>query len=241
MRCRLRRGHRRAFATMAVAGLVWAAIPVAAYAQIYAWRDAAGNLVLSDKAKSPAARSYSLSPTGEFRTTRPLSAKAAQYDGLIREHSRTHSISADLVRAVIQAESAFNPLARSIKGAMGLMQLMPATAREFGVLNPYDPAENIRAGVAYLKRLLVRYGENVELALAAYNAGPTAVERYGRIPPYRETRNYVAKVRSNAEAASQAPRTRVYKVVEIVDGREVVRYTSVARPGAERVKAAERR
>ena len=237
-----RPGQRAALRTIGAALVIWAALPLAAEAQIYAWRDAAGNLVLSDKAKDPSARSYSITPAAEFRTTKPVNPRAAQYDGLIREHSRTHSISADLVRAVIQAESAFNPLARSIKGAMGLMQLMPATAREFGVVNAYDPAENIRAGVAYLKRLLVRYGENVELALAAYNAGPTAVARYGRVPPYRETRNYVAKVRSNAEAAAAATsRTKVYKVVEIVDGREVVRYTSVARPGAMRVKAAERR
>lgn len=227
---------------LVVATILWAACPLAAQAQIYAWRDAAGNLVLSDKAKDPSARSYSLTPSGDFRTTKPLNPRAARYDGLIQEHSRTHAVSADLVRAIIQAESAFDPFARSIKGAMGLMQLMPATAREFGVLNPYDPAENIRAGVAYLKQLLVRYGENVELALAAYNAGPTAVAKYGRVPPYRETRNYVAKVRNNAEAAAAAtPRTRVYKVVEIIDGREVVRYISAARPGAERVKSADRR
>jgi soluble lytic murein transglycosylase-like protein len=234
--------RRDAVRALGVAAIIWTACPSAAHAQIYAWRDAAGNLVLSDKAKDPSARSYSLTPAGDFRSTKPLNPRAAQYDGLIREYSRTHAVSADLVRAVIQAESAFDPLARSIKGAMGLMQLMPGTAREFGVLDPYDPAENIRAGVAYLKRLLVRYGENVELALAAYNAGPTAVARYGRVPPYRETRNYVAKVRRSAEAAAAAhPRTHVYKVVEIIDGREVVRYTSAAHPGAERVKSAERR
>jgi soluble lytic murein transglycosylase-like protein len=218
------------------------ACSTAAEAQIYAWRDAAGNLVLSDKAKDPSAKSYTLTSSSEFRITKPLSSRAAQYDGLIQEHSRAHSVSADLVRAVIQAESAFDPFARSIKGAMGLMQLMPATAREFGVLNPYDPAQNIRAGVAYLKQLLVRYGENVELALAAYNAGPTAVARYAGVPPYRETRNYVKKVRSNAQAAAATrPRTKIYKIVEIVDGREVVRYTTAAMPGAEPVTSAERR
>lgn len=245
MRFRAARGATAARLTLALTAALVGGIPAAAHAQIYAWRDAAGNLVLSDKAKNPAARTYALtdprSPTG-ILTTRPGTARGAQFDPLIQEESRNHSVSPDLVRAVIQTESAFNPLARSIKGAMGLMQLMPATAAEFGVLNPYDPAENIRAGVAYLKRLLVRYGENVELALAAYNAGPRAVERYGTIPPYRETRNYVTKVRTRAEAAAAAaPRTRVYKVVEIVDGREVVRYTSVPQAGAERVKSADRR
>ena len=123
------------------------------------------------------------------------------YDGMIEEHASAQGLNPELVRAVIHAESAFNPRARSVKGAMGLMQLMPATAREYGVLDPYNPAENIRAGVAYLKSLLLRYSNNEELALAAYNAGPTAVEKYGAVPPYRETRNYVEKIRGAAAAS----------------------------------------
>jgi soluble lytic murein transglycosylase-like protein len=226
--------------------LLCASAPAAAEAQIYAWRDSAGNLVLSDKAKAPQARSYAVTPAGGLRTTRPLSRKAAKYEGLIQEHAAAQGVSPDLVRAVIQAESAFNPFARSVKGAMGLMQLMPATARELGVVDPYDPAENIRAGVAYLKHLLVKYAQNVELALAAYNAGPGAVEKHGtKIPPYRETRNYVAKVRTNAAAAgttgTPAPRTRIYRTVVLIDGKEVVRYTDQRKPGKEIVKSAERR
>jgi soluble lytic murein transglycosylase-like protein len=232
----------RAALTFVLAATLPALMPAAVEAQIYAWRDASGNLVLSDQAKDPSAQTYDVTQTGAYRTTQPLSGRAAEFDGLIQLHAAEHDVSADLVRAVIQAESAFNPLARSVKGAMGLMQLMPSTAAEFNVVNPYDPAENIRAGVAYLKQLLVRYANNVELALAAYNAGPTAVQKYGAVPPYRETRNYVKKVRGSAEAAAaNSPRLRVYKLVEIVDGREVVRYTGVAKPGAERVKAAERR
>jgi soluble lytic murein transglycosylase-like protein len=235
---------RTAFAAAALSFV----LPAAAQAQIYAWRDANGNLVLSDKSTDPSARTYTVATAATpFRTTRPLSRKAAQYGSLIDEHATLNSVSPDLVRAVIQAESAFNPRARSPKGAMGLMQLMPATAVEFGVSDPYNPVENIRAGVKYLKQLLDTYAGKVELALAAYNAGPGAVKKYGgTVPPYRETRNYVAKIQGSATGTSgtvpgPGERIHVYRVVEIVDGREVVRYTSSPRAGSEPVKAAERR
>jgi soluble lytic murein transglycosylase-like protein len=211
---------------VALAAIV-AATPVVAHAQIYTWRDAAGNLVLSDTPKTGVARAFAVSRGDSVLTTRPVvGRRTTAYDGMIVEHSTLHGVRADLVRAVIQAESAFNPFARSVKGAMGLMQLMPATAAEYQVTNAYDPAQNIRAGVAYLKRLLVRFSQNEELALAAYNAGPAAVDKYGGVvPPYRETRNYVSKIRN--EAGSRPAPTRVYKVIEMKDGREVVRYTNV--------------
>jgi soluble lytic murein transglycosylase len=98
-----------------------------------------------------------------------------------------------LVRAVIQVESGFNRYAQSNKGAMGLMQLMPGTARELQVSDPWDPEQNVRAGTAYLRRMLDRFGE-VELALAAYNAGPEAVARHSGVPPFAETRDYVRKI-----------------------------------------------
>lgn len=112
---------------------------------------------------------------------------------LVDYYSRRHGLDPKLVRSVIQVESAFDPRARSRRGAMGLMQLMPETATELGVQNVWDPAENIRGGTAYLRRMLDRFGE-LDLALAGYNAGPTVVERYGTIPPYPETRRYVDKV-----------------------------------------------
>ena len=228
-------------------GILALVFPAAVQAQIYAWRDAAGNLVLSDKKKDPSAKSYLVTAGAGYRTTKPLSRRAAQYQSLIEEHAAVNSVSPDLVRAVIQAESAFNPRALSPKGAMGLMQLMPATAAEFGVTDPYDPVENVRAGVKYLKQLLDRYAGRVELALAAYNAGAGAVKKYGgTVPPYRETRNYVAKIRGDLATSATSgvlpgERTRVYKTVEVVDGREVVRYTGAPRDGSESVKTAQRR
>jgi soluble lytic murein transglycosylase-like protein len=155
-----------------------------------------------------------------------LAPTSRTYDDIIRLHSNLNGVRPDLVRAVVQVESAFNPYARSPKGALGLMQLMPATAQLFGVRNAFDPVENIRAGVAYLRRLLDRYKNNEELALAAYNAGPEAVDKHGQsVPPFRETRNYVAQVNRVSAGPLQTGTRGIYKVTEIVDGRAVVRYT----------------
>ena len=196
----------RALLVAALATLAW---PSQADAQIYAWRDASGNLVLSDRQLDSSATTYTVPQAPSFRSTRPAATTDVleRFEPLVQEHSARQSLRADLVRAVIQVESGFNPWARSPKGAMGLMQLMPATARELGVRNAYDPEENIRGGTEYLRQLLDKYQGDEELALAAYNAGSGAVDRYGRqVPPYRETKDYVRKVGSAADGTMRGPR-----------------------------------
>lgn len=115
-------------------------------------------------------------------------------DAAIDEAAARHNVDPNLVRSVVKVESNFNPNAVSRKGAMGLMQLMPATARSLNVSNPFDPQQNVDAGVRHLKRLLESYGGNVQLSLAAYNAGAGAVARSAGVPRFRETRNYVRRI-----------------------------------------------
>jgi hypothetical protein len=122
---------------------------------------------------------------------------------LVAGAARRHGVDPLLVDSVIQVESAYNPYALSPKGAQGLMQLMPATARMLGVNNSFDPRQNIEAGVRYLKQLKTLYGDD-RLALAAYNAGPGAVAKYGRVPPYSETRYYVDEVTRRYQGAQKA-------------------------------------
>jgi len=116
-----------------------------------------------------------------------------EFDGLIGLTARQHEVEPALVKAVIAAESNFDPEAVSRKGAQGLMQLMPDTAEQMGVENPFEPDQNVRGGTTYLRTLIDRYGD-LGRALAAYNAGPSVVDRYGGIPPFRETQDYVDRV-----------------------------------------------
>jgi soluble lytic murein transglycosylase-like protein len=200
-----------------------------ARAQIYSWTDGNGHLVLSNRPKDAAPLAYVVPQSDAFRATRPVDAtKSTLFDEIIREYSRLNNIRTDLVQAVVQVESGYNVWARSPKGAMGLMQLMPKTMEQFGVRNPYNPLENIRAGVAYLRQLLDRYSNNEVLALAAYNAGPGAVDKHGQaVPPYKETRDYVTKVNGIAGRSTQTrpPGATIYRITDVVDGRTVTRYS----------------
>jgi soluble lytic murein transglycosylase-like protein len=229
MLSRIAPGRPKGLHYLMIALCMGAAAP--AHAQIYSWRDANGNLVLSNRrsAASTEVASYAVTKADGLRATRSVASERARaYDDLISEHSRTNGVRADLVRAVVQVESGFNPNARSPKGAMGLMQLMPATAKQYGVTNAFNPAENVRAGVAYLRGLLDRYQNNEELALAAYNAGPGAVDKHGQtVPPYRETQSYVARINKMAARPAEMHVASLYKVTETTaDGRPVPRYTN---------------
>jgi hypothetical protein len=128
----------------------------------------------------------------EIRLPALSAADTSEYEPIIRRVAAEQGVDVRLVHAVIQVESAYQPRARSPKGAIGLMQVMPATARQYGVTNPYDPAGNIEAGIRHLKSLLERFP--LALALAAYNSGEATVERFRGIPPYPETRNYVSSI-----------------------------------------------
>lgn len=149
----------------------------------------------------------SVSEEKRFKGSAPTSGASApattwkgdpkDYDSMIADASKKHKVDENLVRAVIRQESAFNPKATSHCGAMGLMQLMPDTAKELGCKNAYDPYENIMAGTKYLSQLMTTFDGNMTKAIAGYNAGPGAVEKYGGLPPYPETQDYVTKVLDN--------------------------------------------
>jgi soluble lytic murein transglycosylase-like protein len=167
-----------------------AATGASALADIYMYIDSNGVLHFSNVPTSSQYRIYimerpaSLTDNNNFR----------RYDQIIREAAKTHGLSEPLLKAIIKAESNFNPRAVSKRGAKGLMQIMPKNFHALNIRNPFNPRENIMGGAKYFKRLHVRYNGKLPLALAAYNAGPQMVDKYKKIPPFPETHNFVEKV-----------------------------------------------
>lgn len=183
---------------MAIARILWSFAVLVAWlglvttspADVYVYTDANGVINFTNVPTDGRFRRV----LGDRDATLSGVASSALYESLIRTTSGRYNVDADLIRAVIKAESDFNVAARSRKGAIGLMQLMPDTARLHKVSDAYDPEENVEGGVRHLRMLLDRYQGDLELSLAAYNAGSGAVEKHRGIPPYAETREYVRRV-----------------------------------------------
>jgi soluble lytic murein transglycosylase-like protein len=183
-----------------------------ANAKIYTYLDAQGQRHYTDVPDNNRYRLLVLSPQDRTasgdRYDLQLLAKATQYDAIIEHAAVSAALEPNLLRAVIVVESGFNSRAVSKRGAVGLMQLMPATASRYGVLNPFDARQNVHGGAQYLKFLIDRFGHDVRLALAAYNAGEDAVIRNGgQIPPFSETMAYVPRVLKIYKMLADQPRT----------------------------------
>lgn len=172
-----------------------------AMAELYVYEENDGTNWITDR-KMPRDRYTYLKTIGRptavvscrNMTPSKMERRASSYTDTIKIYSSAYKVDPDMVKAIIAVESCFDKRAVSKVGAQGLMQLMPATARELRVWNSFDAVENIRGGTQYFSQMLKRFNQDTELALAAYNAGPSAVEKYGGIPPYRETKGYVQKV-----------------------------------------------
>jgi soluble lytic murein transglycosylase-like protein len=183
---------------------LWA---VPASAQLSSYVDETGNVVFTNPASLPEHRATAKPPSlAAGNAVKPAADVTAipvrptapiELDNMVQKTAERHHVDAKLVRAVISTESNWNASAVSRKGALGLMQLIPTTAQRLGVGNAFDPAQNVDAGVRYLGMLLEHYNGDLSRTLAAYNAGPGAVDRFGGVPNFRETRNYVEKVTAN--------------------------------------------
>ena len=183
-----------------------------AHPKIYTYMDANGIRHYTDVPDNNRYKLLVLSPQDMTQSGQHydsmLLARATQYDSIIEKAAVSEAVEANLLRAVIVVESGFNSRAISKRGAVGLMQLMPGTATRFGVSNRFDPKQNVHAGARYLKFLINRFGQDISLALAAYNAGEEAVERSGgQIPPFSETMAYVPRVLKIYRMLTEQPRS----------------------------------
>jgi soluble lytic murein transglycosylase-like protein len=170
-----------------------------AWADIYSYTDANGSMYFSNIPDDPHYKFILKTPQNEAVSAPPTTpahtSKQQRYLPLVADAARIYDLEPALLHAVISTESGYNPAAKSPKGAMGLMQLMPATAKRYGITDAYDPTQNIQAGAQYLHDLMLLFNNDMKLTLAAYNAGENAVIRFGnQIPPYSETMRYVPKV-----------------------------------------------
>ncbi|RUA00632.1 MAG: lytic transglycosylase [Deltaproteobacteria bacterium] len=161
-------------------------------ADIYKYKDKNGTLHFTNT--RPATQKKFKVYIKEYKPEKSRFFSTTQYDKIISRAAKRHGVIFALIKSIIAVESGFNPRAISQKGAKGLMQIMPRNYRELGIRNPFDPHQNIMGGTNYLKRMIKRYNGQLKLAIAAYNAGPEAVDRYKGIPPFQETREYVKRV-----------------------------------------------
>ncbi len=222
------------FKSTKLLAILWLALALsavsAAQADMFVYRSADGSLHFSDRQKSEKWQLYKeADSSGEEDTDLHMDAldhlELVQH---VQRLSKKHHIDTDLIRAVIKVESNYNPLAVSRKGAMGLMQLMPDTAKSMNVPDAYEPLDNVEGGVKYLRYLVDRFGGRMVHALAAYNAGPNAVERFGGIPPYPETQDYVRKVIQYYKAYQAQAKATAAAKGKVRQRREPVMLTSSA-------------
>jgi soluble lytic murein transglycosylase len=211
-------------------------IAVPSFADIYKYTDENGVVCYTD---TPYGKKAKLVMKAKKPAQKKLTT-SKNYNSLIRKAASKYQVEPDLIKAVIKTESNGNYRAVSKKGAMGLMQLMPTTANDMSVSNPYNPEQNIEGGTKYLRLLLDKFNGDLTLALAAYNAGPKVVEKYGNVPPYSETKNYVKKVfslykgkRRYALGEPLKKQTPVYKVT-LEDGTVLFTNSPLLKPGSVR-------
>lgn len=202
--------------------LLFVVFPVEA--EIVVKQDKNGKIVVSNNYSSH--NPYSKTGPVRFKKPARTSTVPLKYVGKIRELAKKYGVMESLIVAVARAESSFNPFAVSRKGAVGLMQLMPATAKQYGVYNRYNAEQNLEAGVRHLKYLYKKYRKNLSLTLAAYNAGEEAVKKYKGVPPYKETRNYIKRVmkfmgKSYNRFFTPKNRQTIYRIVT-TDGRTII-------------------